>query len=137
MIETSPSSETPQSTDQLLVKGLRLYGALLVFTLLFVGPAAAGKDKSFLCNVGIFKNSINILIQGLFAAFSPIALISVLGDRVISSLPIGKKRKKKFKQWRGEALVSTGILYIGLPVGVTYAKQAGFPLASCINFIPW
>jgi len=137
MTENPPSSETPQSTDQLLVKGLKLYGALLVFTLLFVGPAAAGKDKSFLCKVGIFKNSVNLMIQGLVVGFSPFAVISILGDRVISSLPIGKKRKKKFKQWRGEALISTAAIYVGLPIGVTYAKQAGFPLASCINFIPW
>src|SRR6056297_1801462 len=137
MTETSSTSEMTRSTSRPLVKSLKLYGKLLVFLFLFVGPAAAGNDKSFLCKVGIFKNSVNLMIRGLVVGFSPIAVIAILGDRVISSLPIGKKRKKKFKQWRGEALISAARICIGLPIGVTYAKQAGFPLAKCINFIPW
>lgn len=137
MTDTSPSSETAQQDNRYLARFLPLFVKLLACSVLFVGIAAAGEDQSFLCDVGMFKNSINLAIQGLVVGFSPIALIAILGDSVISSLPIGKKRKKKFKQWRGTALISTAVIYLGLPIGVTYARQAGFPLASCINFIPW
>lgn len=138
MIDTAPPSETAQQDNRYLARFLPLFVKLLAASLLFVGIAAAEEDnQSFLCNVGIFKSSVNLMIQALVVGFSPVAVISILGDSVIGSLPIGKKRKKKFKEWRGRALISTAVIYIGLPVGVAYAKQAGFPLASCINFIPW
>lgn len=138
MTDTSPASETVQHDDRYLARFLPLFVKLLAASLLFVGVAAAEEDSQmFLCKVGMFKSSLNLLIKGLVVGFSPIAVISILGDRVISALPIGKKRKKKFKKWRGEALISTGIIYIILPVAVAYAKNSGFPLASCINFVPW
>lgn len=130
------TSPTPTRTNH-LATGLRLFAHFVAFSMLFVGTALADESSSFLCNVGIFKSSMNLLIQTLVVGFSPIAAVAILGDRVISSLPIGKKRKKKFKEWRGGVLISTATIYVGFPIAVEYARQSGFPLASCINFVPW
>lgn len=121
--------------------------ALVAFSLVAIVPAAAqetttttglnGDNQSFICNVAIFKNSMNAIIQFVVAIFSPVAIAGLLGDRLADALPIGKKRKKKFKEWRGSILISSAGIYLGLPLGVEFAKQAGIPLASCVNYVPW
>ena len=121
---------------------------LLVVSSLFVVPVAAQEDSddsddsaadgSIVCDVGIFKSLMNVVIPTILAGFSPIAVTALIGERFVTALPfLSQSRRKKFMEWRGKVLGAGAAMYIGLPVGVSIANSAGFPLPSCITFVPF
>jgi len=118
---------------------LRLLAVIgVVAGVIAIQPVTAQTEQSIVCDVGMFKSLMNIVIPTILTGFFPIAVTALLGERLVSSLPfLSQSRRKKFMKWRGTVIGAGAAMYIGLPIGVTLATNAGFPIPECITFVPF
>jgi hypothetical protein len=126
-------------TSSFFKHGRLLLTTLLLMCSIFVGPVvAASTDQSVVCDIGTFKSLVNIGIQSILVGFSPIAALGLLGERLVNALPfISQSRRKSFMEWRGKIIGAAAGMYVGLPIGYEIATNAGFPIPSCIEFVPF
>lgn len=110
--------------------------SIVLGSLFLVSPAAAA-DQSFVCEVSMFSNFINLAIEAIMYGFFPVLVAALLGERFANALPLSQQRRQKLMEWRGKALGAAAMIYIGLPIGIEFARQVGLPVADCITYIPW
>lgn len=116
----------------------RLGFVAIVLTVVAVGSVAADPEQSVVCDVGIFKALMNITLQTILVGYIPIGAVGLAGERLTSAIPfLPQSYRKKIIKWRNAVLIGAAGLYIGLPVGHQIALNAGFPVPSCVNFVPF
>ena len=118
---------------------LRILIAVIVGISLLAATPAAAQETNPICQdeSGTLSNMIEGFVQ-LTTSLGIMGLVVVwLGDSLMEMFAFSREQKVALKQHRRGALKSAGVLILLGPLVTIAGPTMGFPIAECVDLIPF
>lgn len=120
-------------------RALRILIAVIVGVSLLAATPAAAQETNPICQdeSGTLSNMIEGFVQ-LTTSLGIMGLVVIwLGDSLMEMFTFSREQKVALKQHKRGALKSAGVLVLLGPLFTIAGPTMGFPIAECVNLIPF